>query len=448
MLWTTLSTTLKTLFPAQQRAKKILLQALATYGAALDGSATGLGKTVVATDVLRELDGPVAIIAPKIVLPSWEKELEEAGVEALFIKNVEALRHGRGEWVTKKPGTKKVYNWQLPKGTTIVVDECHKYAGEKSQNCALHIAATNQGFPTLNLSATVASKAPSLKAVGFALGLHGDMVGARGRPKFSTWCMAHGCRRDQWRNWRPGGAKHLLRIHEAIFKGDVPRGVRLTVADMPEAFQENRIITEALDFGPEIRGFYEDIGLTPSLASEWMETGALPEHEFAIVEVLRARQLAEFQKAPAIVEMVGDLLEEGNSVAVFVNFRETLATLYEALGHPAIIVGGQTPQDREWMVEEFQSDRARVILVMSSAGGTGVSLHDTHGKHPRVSLISPSFSEIEFTQVLGRTYRNGAKSPSIQKILVAADTVEEDIVKILQRKIRAMGNLLDGGVRN
>ena len=70
------------------------------------------------------------------------------------------------------------------------------------------------------------------------------------------------------------------------------------------------------------------------------------------------------------------------------------------------------------------------------AGGTGLSLHDTQGKHPRVSLISPSFSAKNHLQVLGRIHRNGAKSDALQKILVAADSVEEKVMQSIDKKIK------------
>ena len=53
---------------------------------------------------------------------------------------------------------------------------------------------------------------------------------------------------------------------------------------------------------------------------------------------------------------------------------------------------------------------------MTQAGGTGLSLHDVNGEHPRVSLISPSFSAIDLKQALGRIHRAGAKSPAVQKL--------------------------------
>ena len=76
-----------------------------------------------------------------------------------------------------------------------------------------------------------------------------------------------------------------------------------------------------------------------------------------------------------------------------------------------------------------------MVVANIAAGGTGVSLHDINGKRPRISLISPTFSAKDHLQTLGRIHRNGAKSDAIQKILVAADSIEEKVMESINRKL-------------
>ena len=433
---------MKTLYEAQVRAKDTLVSALKTHGAALDASQTGLGKTVVAGHVIAELGRPVGVICPKIVVPSWTRELEDAGVSPLFVVNYEKIRNGSTQWLGKK--NKRMYDWRLPADTILIIDEAHKCKGERSQNAALHLAATKQGVATLNLSATAASAAPDMRALGFALGLHNDLGPRPGCPSYATWLRKNGAWQDPWRNWKPGPAKYLKEIHAAIFGGDVPKGVRLTVDDMPEAFKGNLVITDPIDFGSNVRKFYEDAGLTSDLVEHWLETGEAPEEEHFLTVVLRARQLAELHKIPATIDMAKDLLDEGKSVAIFMNFNDSIEALRIGFPDAAIVRGGQTGAEREAEVQRFQRDEARVVLLNSAAGGTGVSLHDLHGNHPRVSLISPSFSIFEHEQVLGRIYRNGAQSPALQRVLVASDSIEETVAKVLAGKKKSLDMLLSG----
>jgi hypothetical protein len=44
-------------------------------------------------------------------------------------------------------------------------------------------------------------------------------------------------------------------------------------------------------------------------------------------------------------------------------------------------------------------------------------------------------------QCLGRIHRNGAKSDAIQKVLFASDSIEEVVIKALQRKIENLTTL-------
>jgi hypothetical protein len=58
-----------------------------------------------------------------------------------------------------------------------------------------------------------------------------------------------------------------------------------------------------------------------------------------------------------------------------------------------------------------------------------------------VSLISPTFNAKSHLQVLGRTHRNGAKSDSLQLVVVAEGTVEEGVVNIINKKCQNMQKL-------
>jgi hypothetical protein len=58
-----------------------------------------------------------------------------------------------------------------------------------------------------------------------------------------------------------------------------------------------------------------------------------------------------------------------------------------------------------------------------------------------VSLISPTFNAKDHLQVLGRIHRNGAKSDAVQKILVAANTIEEKVLGAINTKINNLNTL-------
>jgi superfamily II DNA or RNA helicase len=174
---------------------------------------------------------------------------------------------------------------------------------------------------------------------------------------------------------------------------------------------------------------------------DYIENGTVEDKDnIMLVNILRARQLAESLKIHDIAEMAEDLLMEGKSVVIFVNFTDTATALAQLL-ECGKIVGSQTASERQNIIDRFQRDDDRVVVVNIAAGGTGISLHDLRGEYPRVSLISPCYSAKNHVQCLGRIHRNGAKSDTIQKVLFAADSIEETVIKALQRKVENLNAL-------
>ena len=148
------------------------------------------------------------------------------------------------------------------------------------------------------------------------------------------------------------------------------------------------------------------------------------------------RMQIEILKVSLYVELATDARESGFSVVIFVNFTNTLEYLCKHLDTECIIKGGQTIQERNQNIDDFQSNKKKIIIVMIQAGGTGISLHDIHGNHPRMSLISLSLSGLEIKQAMGRIHRAGSKTPAIQKIICVANTYEERMLEIIEKKLK------------
>jgi superfamily II DNA or RNA helicase len=429
---------MKTLYPQQRKSVDLLKQALTQYGSALDSSMTGVGKTVIAARTALELGCPVAILCPKIVIPQWERELAEVGLTPLFVTNYEKIKRGNGDHLTKVG--KKLFRWQLPADALLIVDECHKCKSPWSQNAQMLIAAVQQGYKTLLLSATACQDPTEMRALGFALGLHALNKPVGNTRSWFGWMMHLGCKQDPWKNWKPGPRARLTEINKELYGS---RAVKLTPADLPGAFTESRVITEPLAFGAlsDIAKFYEYHGVTAEIIEGAMD-GTNPPEPHVLTQILRARQLAEAAKVPDLVEMITDAVAEGYSAAVFVNFTNTVTALKGILGSNASMVyGGQSAAERERDVQLFQSNENRVIVCNIAAGGVGVSLHDVHGGHPRMSFISPTFNVKEYVQALGRVHRAGAQTACVQRVLVAAKTIEEKIVAKLEEKRQDMDTL-------
>jgi superfamily II DNA or RNA helicase len=426
------------LLPYQVPSVQRLVASLRTYGAALDASDVGTGKTYAALAACREMGLSPVVVAPKAVLPSWKRAAAHLGVTLTAVTNYELVRRGGTEWGTWE-GEGKFARFVWASGVkALIFDEVHRCKGTKTDNAALLIGAKLQAIPTLALSATAASNPLELKALGFLLGLH-KLKG------FWQWAEDYGCYLNRWGGYAfSGGAHHLARLHAQIFP---LRGSRVRVADLGDAFPETSIHTEvvAVSNAAAIDRAYAEV----QKALEAVEDKKLIDSEHHLTKLLRARQVAELGKVPAFVEMSEDAVDQGLSVAVFVNFDDSLKAIAEqvakATGQTVVVIHGQqTAEERQAAIDAFQGDTARVLVANIRAGGVGVSLHDLHGKHARLALISPTWSAIDLRQTLGRVHRAGGKTKSTQKILFAGGTVEEQVAKLVEEKLANLDALNDG----
>lgn len=373
---------------------------------------------------------PTLVIGLKSTLPFWREELEARGVKPLGVINYELIRRGceLGRFVGKK-----IWQFKIPDDTLIIWDEVQRCQGLHSLNSAMLIAA--KPYYNLMLSATPAEDPTEMRASGYILNLHKIS-------DFWRWCRANGCVPNMWGGLDfEGGHDVIDKIHHQIFP---EYGHRMTVDDLAEHFQETQIITTPLKFGDKIEKIYLEMETELSSLADVMTSDSRHPAAEALIAMLRARQKVELCKVPVIIEMCEDLIKEGRSVAVFVNFDATLNALSGRFGKASIICGGQSVKDRQTEINDFQTNKTQVIVANVQAGGISVSLHDEYDGHPRTSIISPSWNAKDIVQTLGRVHRAGGKTPSQQHVLFAAGTVEEQVERVVREKMQHISIFNEG----
>ena len=436
-----------TLYPSQEEAAVKLTEAIRKYGSALDASDTGVGKTFTALGVAKLMNTKPLVIAPKAVLTSWKHAAEGLGVEVLDILNIEKLKAGKTQWLKshREPPSpngrkkKRTFVWTLPPNTMIIWDEVQNAGGNGTENAKILALTKAYGIRVLCLSATVAESPLKLKAVGYLLGLH------HYRDHYS-WCLRNGCYKGLWGGLQFTTAKSKAhRVQQEIHKHIFPeRGVRMRIQEL-DSFPENTVLAEAfnLDRGTkEVNQIYDEM-------EDHLKNPDDQENPLTIQ--LYARQQTELLKLPLLRDLACDLLDEGKSVVVFLNFKESLNRFIEEMKgrHPdaeniVSIYGGQSREERDKAIAEFQADRSRIIVSMIQAGGVGISLHDLRGEYPRVSLINPNYNAVQLKQALGRIHRAGAKTKCLQIVVFIADTIEEVACEAVKRKLDNLSLLNDG----
>lgn len=423
--------------PWQLTAAASLVASLRAYKFAVDLSDAGIGKTFTSLGTFRELNlpGPILVHCRKPARVQWQKAAAIVGVQ-INVVTYELVRRGTtpyGKWIGAKEDE---FQWDESVVCGIIFDEVHWASGHKTQNGDLIIAARRQQIPSIGLSATVAESPLKLRAVGYALGLHG-LEG------YWDWARKYGVKPGlfggfEWDQDNPTNKTHMTRLHYEILP---EKGVRIRKADLGDKFPKTQIIPELIDFGTKIERVYEEMEeeLAALAARESEDEGNNP-----LTVRLRARQKVELLKVPVLIDITKDAIEAGQRVAVFVNFNDTLDILvkeFVAL-NPAVVrgvSGAAQERARQEGVERFQADETPLCLANTAAGGESINLQ---GKN-RLALISPNDSARIMHQIFGRVNRDGGEF-SVQKILLAAGSVEEKIYANFNSKLANLAALNDG----
>lgn len=439
----------------------------------------GTGKTAVGVSVAKELGLPTLIVTPFIAQTAW------ANMAALFgdkfsIINYESLRTGRtpyGFWdnprteskslfvctncqrkykTDEKPDscycrpdgvhcfeTKKVPhrygNFRFHPGVKFIIfDEVHRCGGLDSLNADLLIAARRQGIRILGLSATPASSVFDLRALGFALGLHK-------LTDFYPWLFKHGVRRlpvggFEWMVSKQKQIETMAAIRSQVIPS---QGVRVTTASIPD-FPKVDIQAELYDIegAANINAVYAEMAEALEKLKTHQENDKNADHP--LTKILRARQRIELLKVPLMVELCNDYRAKGFSVAMFINFSQTMAELRKRLKCDCIVDGSaEGIRRREGNIASFQDNIERRIILQLEAGKESLSLHDKQGEFPRVGLAMPTFSAKAVRQLVGRLPRTGGKSTSYYRFLFARGTVEVSMHRALVGKLNNMDALND-----
>jgi hypothetical protein len=458
------------LYDYQQEHAKKLIKAITVHGVALDGSSTGTGKTYTACVVARNLGLRPLIIDPKAVSPGWRKTLDTLGMEFLGISNYALARTGkvqvktgvytRGrnkgfpkyesqdcEYITREINPKKgqyepkyVFKFNIPEDGIVIFDEAHRCKNRDTQNAQLMRAAKRSGCKILMLTATLTASPLKMDAPGFALGLH------ESKWDFYNWAKDHGAHKSRF-GWVFNNSKKMMRkIHDEIYTAG--KGSRMDVNELIAAgkFPESNILAEVFNMNGNtalINEIYSKMGVELAKIAdkrkEMGQAGRLTE----LAARQKARQEVEMLKVPFLVDFTKDVVGEGKSVVIFVNYTATLDALCKQLDTRCTIYGGNNSTTNEANRLAFQANKEHVIVCNVAAAREGIDLHDERQERERVALITPDDNAQNVKQCLGRVHRAGG-TPSTQYVIFAADTIEEKVCNNVRGKIARIDVLNDG----
>ena len=225
--------------------------------------------------------------------------------------------------------------------------------------------------------------------------------------------------------------------------------LRRTKSAVATELPPKHTILRRITLAPDQRELYETIRATmhARVTEGIAERGMARSHMLVLDALLKLRQVCcdprlvklasakltgTSSKLDDLMEMVGEMIAEGRRILLFSQFTSMLDLMkpsLEAAGIPFVELRGDTT-DRAAPVRRFEAGEVPLFLISLKAGGRGLNLTSAD----TVIHYDPWWNPAVEDQASDRAHRIGqTKSVFVYK-LIAADTVEERIVELQERK--------------
>ena len=152
-------------------------------------------------------------------------------------------------------------------------------------------------------------------------------------------------------------------------------------------------------------------------------------------------------KLERAVDLVEEIVSNGEKVVIFSYFKEPLYILQERLKQYKPLLGTGDLDDKEVSdnIDKFQSDpEYKVFLGTVQKMGTGVTLtaasYEIH--------IDTAWTYAEFEQTCDRCWRVGTPKPVIIYDLICTGTIDERVWNLLNKKKNVSDYMIDGKVND
>lgn len=435
----------------------------------------GLGKTTTAILAALDLTKGAVVLCPASLKTNWAREILMVDPDAnVAIADAGGTYHyntGDGyssNWyianydIADRERVESEVYAHMP--TTLILDEAHyiKNSTAIRSKAALKYAkvAVNvfllTGTPIMNRPMELFSL---LKAIEHPL--------ATGKSGWYSFARRYcgGFMREFWRNVKDprtgrferrkvqfldtSGATHLDELAEKLQPVYLRRTKEILGDSLPAKIIDNTIV----EIAPEYREAYtrawddymEYLLNAPKGSDDEKKNLLNIELAKHIIEINKLKQAASRGKIPHVVETAAEIVEQGEKVIIFTQYRETLREIVAQLKARKIrgvqLSGDDDAQRRQTAVDLFQNDdNIKVFVANIKAGGVGLTL---------TAASTVLFADMEWTPALhsqaeDRAHRIGQNRLVNVHYFIAKDTVDEDIVELLGKKQQVITKVLAG----
>lgn len=240
-----------------------------------------------------------------------------------------------------------------------------------------------------------------------------------------------------------------MKSQERLNKRIAPFMLRRTKEKVAKELPEKTEMIRSVSFESDQARLYETIrvSMEKSVRESIKQMGIAKSHISILAALLKLRQvccdprLLKIEEAQKIqnsaklemlMDLVGELREEGRRILIFSQFTAMLEIIEEQMISakiPYSKLTGET-RKRQEQIDGFNDGKSEVFLISLKAGGVGLNLTSAD----TVIHYDPWWNPAAQDQATDRAYRIGQDKPVFVYKLVVQNSVEEKIVKMQEDK--------------
>jgi SNF2 family DNA or RNA helicase len=152
----------------------------------------------------------------------------------------------------------------------------------------------------------------------------------------------------------------------------------------------------------------------------------------------------ESAKLDLCMEMIQNAVNGGHKILLFSQFTSMLDRIEKKLADTGIryyeLTGATSKEKRAQLVDAFQHDDVPVFCISLKAGGTGLNLTAAD----IVIHYDPWWNVAAQNQATDRAHRIGQDNPVTVYRLIAKGTIEENIMKLQEKKQELADQVISG----